>query len=314
MDVVDFAYELETMLEGYPSMEPEYTLAHMSVLLREEPTEPTGRAMLVALWASRWYIKWRSTSEGDFDDYIDNAAQAGTVLRGLPCNAPERHSHTSLGDEAGPAEAGAIAASIIDAEAWSSAEPDAAVDAAKIEKYGCPAFLAMLAAEVVRDLEAAKQERFLVPATGHLDERYAADPDAFPADLERQRSTTIDPDAQAASVWAARRLRDDVPPDERACLALAVCFMVEAGRFGSPAPGVIRFFHDALTSLDPTAGSCDHAEGHPSLDLKDTPEHLRSRTPGALCSRRVTEEVDKAINAMVEHLDPDGGEGLRDHS
>ncbi|WP_433474387.1 hypothetical protein ACQPZP_37390 [Spirillospora sp. CA-142024] len=314
-DYVAFADELAGMIEGYPLLGPEYTLAVISLGVAKEAGERHGNAMLVAAWSARWYVEFEFTAAGDFDYLIEGAERAEQVLRASGCTVPGEHRHPPLVDIE-PEDAGAIAAVIGDAEAWAASEPGyEMLSPAEIDAWTCPGFLADLAAELAKDLRGARRRRFEVPATEHLDARFLVDgrlqAGALLTDLGQQESRSIDPTAQAASIWACRRLLGNPPVEERTPLALAVCFMLDASRWGSPAPGVLLLYREALRSFDLSAldQPCSHPDGHPGVDVKDTLEHIGDQEAGvdphgARCPRRTAELVRETFTDITRHLDP----------
>ncbi|MGW3771395.1 hypothetical protein [Actinomadura verrucosospora] len=314
VDYADLARELANMAHGYPYCDPFALLGSIAAEVRSDPGSRHGRAMTAALWASRWYARWKVTDPALVDDLIEAAGRAGTVLEAAGCAAPGEHEHPLVADD--PEEAGDVVARIGDPEGWLASHPDDE----DIEAYACPGYLAGLAAEAEQVFKDARAERFDAPDTGHLDERFLTgdgrlDIDALMTDIERQKGSRTDPTAEAAALWAARRLLGDARPGERASLALAVSHLAQHCAWGVAAPGVVALYRDGLQTFDLSVldRPCPHPEGHRGISLRDVPPLARAVAPDAAgaddregCPHRIAAHVRQMIDYTGGYLGVEG--------
>ena len=315
IDYADLGRELASMLHGYPYGNPFELLGWIAAEVESDPASRSGRALTVALWASRWYVKWQVTDAALVDDLIKAAGRARTVLEAAGCAAPGQHEHPRIGDD--PEEAGDVVVRIGDPEAWSADDdPTWEPSDEDVDAYACPGLLAGLAAEAEEDLKKVRAERFEAPATEHLDERFLtadgrADLDALINDIERQKGSTIDPTAESAALWAARRLLGDARPGERAPLALAVSHQAQHCAWGSARPGVVALYRESLRTFDLSAldRPCPHPEPHPKIGTRDVPRLARAMAPDAAraddregCPRRIAAHVRELIDYTGGYL------------
>ncbi|WP_339155657.1 hypothetical protein [Actinomadura luteofluorescens] len=307
VDYADLARELANMVHGYPYGDPFALLGWIASEVKSDPGSRRGRAMTAALWASRWYARWRVTDPALIDDLIEAAGHAATVLEAAGCTAPGAHEDPQVDED--PEEAGDVVARIGDPEGWLARHPDDE----DIEAYACPGFVAGLAAEAEQVFKDARAERFDAPDTAHLDERFLTadghtDIDALMTDVERQKGSRIDPAAEAAALWAARRLLGDARPEERTSLALAVSHLAQHCAWGSAAPGVVTLYREALLTFDLSVldRPCPHPEAHPGISLRDVPSLARAVAAGVDggegCPHRVAAHVQKMIDYTGGYL------------
>jgi hypothetical protein len=314
IDYADVARELASMLHGYPNGDPYELLGWIAAEVRSGPGTRAGRAMTAALWASRWYVKWQVTDPALVDDLIEAAGRAGTVLEAAGCAAPGEHEHPQVDDD--PEAMGDVVARIGDPEEWFAADPDRDPDDEDVEAYACPGFLAELAAEAEEALRDARAERFEARDTAHLDEHFLtgegrADLDAVMTDIELQKYSSIDPTAESAALWAARRLLGDARPGERVSLALAVSYLAQRCAGGAAAPGVVALYREGLQTFDLSAldRPCPHPEAHPRIKLRDLPRLARAMAPDSApvddregCPRRIAAHVREIIDYTGGYL------------
>ncbi|MEV0660436.1 hypothetical protein ACIBI3_00805 [Actinomadura luteofluorescens] len=310
IDYADLARELASMIHGYPYGDPFALLGWIAAEVRSDPGTRHGRAMTAALWGSRWYVKWQVTDPALVDDLIEAAGRARTVLEAADCALAGEHEHPLIVDD--PEEVGDLVARIGDPEGWLARR----ADDEKIEAYACPGYLAELAAEAEEALKDARAERFEAPDTSHLDERFLtadgrADIDAVMTDIERQKYSSIDPTAESAALWAARRLLGDARPEEWASLALAVSHVAQHCVWGSAAPGVVALYRDGLRTFDLSAldRPCPHPEEHPKIRLRQVSALARAMAPDAApvdeqdgCPWRIAAHVREVIDYTGGYL------------
>ncbi|WP_433476635.1 hypothetical protein ACQPZP_06035 [Spirillospora sp. CA-142024] len=309
IDFKELANELANMLHGYPYGEPPDTLGMIANELGADPGSRQGRAMMVAAYAGRWYVKWQITEVSLFDDLIDAASRAGEVYGEAVCPSPGEHKHPVIRGE-DPEGAAEVMALIGDPEAWKAYDGFLTDEGVDLDAMNCSGFLAGLAAQTVADLTEARKERFEAPtADPELDARYLTGDgrtnlDAVLSDIERQKYSSIDPTAEKAAVWAARRLLGDALPEERAPLALAVAHLAQHCYWGSAAPSVAALYNEALKTFDLSAldRPCPHPDGH-DVQIRDTPRHARSLVSPpedadehGRCPRRVAKYVQEMID------------------
>ncbi|WP_433466580.1 hypothetical protein [Spirillospora sp. CA-128828] len=309
IDFKELASELANMLHGYPYGEPPDTLGMIAYNLMRDPGGREGRAMMVAAYASRWYTKWQITEVDVFDHLIDAASRAGEVYGEAVCPSPGDHKHPEILSE-DPEGAAEVMALIGDPERWKDYDRFLTEEDVDLDAMSCPGFLAGLAAQTVADLTEARKERFDPPtADPELDERYLTGDgrtnlDAVLSDIERQKYSSIDPTAEKAAVWAARRLLGDALPEERAPLALAVAHLAQHCFWGSAAPSVGALYNEALKTFDLSAldRPCPHPNRH-DVQIRDTPRHARAlvSSPGdadeqGRCPRRIAQYVQEMID------------------
>ncbi|WP_067827934.1 hypothetical protein [Actinomadura kijaniata] len=293
MNTADYpalAREIASMAHGYPYADPPELLGRIGGEVSADPTGPHGRAMLAALWASRWYTHWKIADRALVTALAEAAERAEAALAAAGC--PGGHEHPDLADCDEPEEMAALIEMI---------GPPGTVEAA-----ACPGHLAPLAADTAATLRSTLRERFDAPGTGHLDARYlTADGrtafDDLITDLERQRGSQVDHRAQDAAIWSARRLLAGAPDGERPRLAIAVCLLAKRCYWSSTAPGIVALYREALATLDltPREEPCPHREGHPDVKLTAPPRPAAPDERGELCPRRVAEQV----HAILDYTD-----------
>lgn len=299
MDTTDYpslASEIASMAHGYPYADPPALLSRIGSEVSADPGGPHGRAMLAALWASRWYVHWKIADRELVTALAEAAERAEAALTAAGCAGG--HEHPELADADDPEEMAALIELIGAPGARETAEAAA-----------CPGHLALLAADTASALRSALRQRFGVPGTDHLDARYlTADGrtafDALITDLERQRRSQVDQQAQNAAIWSARRLLAAAPEAERPRLAIAVCLLAKHCYWSSTAPGIVALYRKALATVDltPREEPCSHREGHPGVKLAAPPRPATPDERGELCPRRVAEQVHAILAYTDDYM------------
>ncbi|SPT51905.1 hypothetical protein [Actinomadura madurae] len=299
MDTADYpglAGEIASMVHGYPYADPSELLGRIGDEVSADPAGPHGRAMLAALWASRWFVHWKINDRGLVTALAEAAERAEAALTAAGCAGG--HEHPDPADASDPEGMAALIEMIGGSD-----------DRETVEAAACPGHLAPLATDTASTLRSTLSKRFAAPETEHLDARYlTADGrtafDPLIGDLERQRYSQVDPQAQNAAIWSARRLLAGAPEAERPRLAIAVCLLAKHCYWSSTAPGIVGLYREALATVDraPRETSCPHGEGHRGVKLAAPPRPEAPDERGELCPRRVAEQVHDMLDYTRDYL------------